>query len=269
MTLQILSLELVSYQEVWELQRTLQRELIAGTGGEHLIICQHPETITIGRSGSRDNILAPPAELKERGVEVFEVERGGDVTFHGPGQLVAYPILNLANRRKDVGWYMRSLEQIVINTLQQLEITGERINGRTGVWTQGTENVIDSGAREDLSDGHCEGASGLERKRKLASIGVRISRWCTLHGLALNIEPLPGFTLINPCGCRDVDAISVRELLNAGSLSAGLSPAELWNVVKSSFIREFNALLVEPYNFQIEKVERRSELQPGNTNPIP
>ncbi len=189
--LQLLGLR--PYREVWELQRQAQQALIEGHGHERLIICQHPPVITLGRSANSANILASPELLLELGVEALEIERGGDVSWHDPGQLVAYPILRLSKRRTDVGWYMRSLEEVIIRLLAEYGIQGERIPGRTGVWTS---NSVQSEQR----------SSEESFPRKIASIGVRISRWCTLHGFSVNIRPYvlangsSCVTLINPCG---------------------------------------------------------------------
>jgi lipoyl(octanoyl) transferase len=212
-------LGLIPYQEAWDLQRQLQQELIAGRQGPVLLICEHQPVITIGRSGKAANIIAPPSELAALGVQVVEVERGGDVTYHGPGQLVAYPILNLSSRRRDVGWYMRTLEESVIRTLQAFEVVGVRRQGRTGVWTENRKNATDS---RPLA---------LEPNRKIASIGVRISRWCTLHGLSLNVRNCQsGFRLINPCGFTDIAATSMEEE-GAGTLAL--------SVVEDRFVPHF------------------------------
>ncbi|MBX7145081.1 MAG: lipoyl(octanoyl) transferase LipB [Oligoflexia bacterium] len=196
----ILSLGRKPYSEVWELQKSLQRALIDGSGTAHLILCEHTPVITIGRSGSTKNVLVPSADLQRRGVELFEIERGGDVTYHGPGQLVAYPIIDLNLKKRDVGWYMRSLEQVVIQTLDRFGVHGERIPGKSGVWTPNAENAIDSAVL------------AASPRQKISSIGVRISRWCTLHGLSLNVDDCrSGFQLINPCGFTDIGVTSIEQ----------------------------------------------------------
>lgn len=185
-TLRVLELGLKPYREVWDLQKKLQAELIAGTGEQTLIICEHSPVITLGTSAEASNVLAREDELKTHGIEVIKIERGGDVTYHGPGQLVAYPILNLNYYRRDVDWYLRQLEQIIIDTLADCGVTGMRIPGKTGVWTSDT--------------------------KKIASIGVRLSRWCTMHGLSLNVQDCSvGFNLINPCGFRDIEMTSLEQ----------------------------------------------------------
>ena len=178
-----------------------------GESEETLILCEHDPVITIGRSAKAGNLLASPEDLAKLGIEAIEIERGGDITYHGPGQLVAYPLLNLNNHRRDVGWYLRLLEDVVIDTLQAFGITGLRYPGRTGVWTQVPENAINFELLERSAQRSSQG-----RPRKIASIGVRLSRWCTLHGLALNVHDCRvGFQCINPCGFTDIDVTSMAE----------------------------------------------------------
>jgi lipoyl(octanoyl) transferase len=181
------------YAEVLELQRDLRRRRIEGELDEDvLLLVEHPPVITLGRGTRPSSLPIAPAELERRGVEVFEVERGGDVTFHGPGQLVGYPILDLRGHRQDLHWYLRSLEDLLIQALGALDIEADRNPGRTGVWTAG---------------------------RKIASIGIHVKQWVTLHGFALNVTTdLDPFDLIVPCGIRQVVMTSVAaELLRADS----------------------------------------------------
>jgi lipoate-protein ligase B len=183
------------YAEVLELQRELRRRRIEGELGEDvLLLVEHPPVITLGRGTRASSLPIDPEELERRGVEVFEVERGGDVTFHGPGQLVGYPILDLREHRQDLHWYLRRLEDVLIQALGQLGIEGNRNPGLTGVWTAG---------------------------RKIASIGIHVKQWVTLHGFALNVTTdLDPFDLIVPCGIRQVVMTSVAaELLRSDSAS--------------------------------------------------
>jgi lipoyl(octanoyl) transferase len=183
------------YAEVLELQRELRRRRIEGELGEDvLLLVEHSPVITLGRGTRASSLPIAPAELERRGVEVFDVERGGDVTFHGPGQLVGYPILDLREHRQDLHWYLRSLEDVLIQALGQLGIEGDRNPGLTGVWTAG---------------------------RKIASIGIHVKQWVTLHGFALNVTTdLDPFDLIVPCGIRQVVMTSVAaELLRPDSAS--------------------------------------------------
>jgi lipoate-protein ligase B len=181
------------YAEVLELQRDLRRRRIEGELDEDvLLLVEHPPVITLGRGTRPSSLPIAPAELERRGVAVFEVERGGDVTFHGPGQLVGYPILDLRGHRQDLHWYLRSLEDVLIQALGALDIEADRNPGLTGVWTAG---------------------------RKIASIGIHVKQWVTLHGFALNVTTdLDPFDLIVPCGIRQVVMTSVAaELLRTDS----------------------------------------------------
>lgn len=181
------------YAEVLELQRDLRRRRIEGELGEDvLLLLEHPPVVTLGRGTRLSSLPIALAELERRGVEVFEVERGGDVTYHGPGQLVGYPILDLRGHRQDLHWYLRSLEDVLIQALGQLDIEAGRNPGLTGVWTAG---------------------------RKIASIGIHVKQWVTLHGFALNVTTdLDPFDLIVPCGIRQVVMTSVAaELLRTDS----------------------------------------------------
>lgn len=199
----IQDLGLKPFREVWELQRETQRALIAGEQSESVFLCEHPPVITLGKSASEDHLRASPAELSRANIEVIRIERGGDVTFHGPGQLVVYPIIDLRKRKTAVDWYMRSLEEVIIRALHDLGFESFRIVEKTGVWT-GT--------------GRCGRPPG---SKKIGSIGVRLSRWCTMHGFSLNIEDLrESFALIDPCGMQEVEVSSVRELLEERRIDA-------------------------------------------------
>ena len=201
---------LIDYQRCREIQLKVQQELIHTERLDAVILCQHPPVITIGKSGSKQNLLISEQELKDHGIELYEVERGGDVTFHGPGQLVLYPLLNLHHFRTDVHWYMRQLEQVTIDFLQLYGIKSTQIDGKTGVWTLSDENGRTS-----------------PHERKIASIGVRISRWRTLHGLAVNIDDCSyGFKHINPCGYSDVLMTSVAQELGSAQLAPDLKSAQ-------------------------------------------
>ena len=213
-TLAIRRLGRLSYEPVWELQRQLQQQLIKEEIPQTLILCEHSPVITIGSSGQEKNLLLPRDALAARGVEVFKVERGGDVTYHGPGQLVAYPIIDLKRHRRDVHWYMRSLEEVTIRTLQDFDIIGLRIPGKTGVWTQPVENVINFGRLEPQQS---------LKQRKIAAQGVRISRWCTMHGASLNVADCrEGFALINPCGFTDIEVTSIQQELGPSRTAPSL-----------------------------------------------
>jgi len=179
------------YADVLTLQREAARARIAGTIDEDLLLLvEHPPVITLGRSSKSAHMLASPAYLHDRGVELFEVERGGDVTFHGPGQLVGYPIIDLKRHRQDLHWYLRQVEELLIKALAGYGLAGTRRPPYTGVW-------IDD--------------------RKIASIGVHARDWVTWHGFALNVSTdLRFFDLIVPCGIPSVRMTSIHaELPNA------------------------------------------------------
>ena len=177
------------YAEVLDLQRAAAAARISGALPQDLLfLVEHPPVVTLGR-GSRDaaHLTASPALLAARGVELYEADRGGDVTFHGPGQLVGYPIVDLARHRRDLHWYLRQLEEVVIRALATFQLAGTREAGRTGVWTE------------------CG---------KIASIGVHVRQWVTWHGFALNVTTdLSYFDLMVPCGIPGVSMTSLEQEL--------------------------------------------------------
>lgn len=176
----------VPYEEGLALQKMLVLQRVAGEIGDTVLLLEHPPTITLGRGARPEHILLDDAALRERGIEIRETDRGGDVTFHGPGQLVGYPIVDLSNRGRDVHRYLRDIEEVLIRTLGDFGLEGGRSPGATGVWIE---------------------------DRKVAAIGVHVSRWVTSHGFSLNVGPdLSGFTAIVPCGIRDrgVTSLSVE-----------------------------------------------------------
>jgi lipoate-protein ligase B len=177
------------YMEALELQRAVARARISGDVPQDvLLLVEHPPVVTLGRSTKAAHLLNDASTLEKRGVELFEVERGGDVTFHGPGQLVGYPIVDLKRHKQDLHWYLRQVEEVLIRALAAFEIEARREPKYTGVWTGG---------------------------RKIASIGVHARDWVTWHGFALNVTTqLSYFDLIVPCGIPEVQMTSVeRELL--------------------------------------------------------
>jgi lipoyl(octanoyl) transferase len=184
----VVDLGTLPYATALELQRAAARARISGAVDEDLLLLvEHPPVITLGRSSKQHHLLASPELLASRGVELFEVERGGDVTFHGPGQLVGYPIIDLKRHRRDLHWYLRQVEEALIRGLAPIGIVATRNPGLTGVWTAG---------------------------RKIASIGVHARDWVTWHGFALNVATdLSYFDLMVPCGIAEVEMTSVvREL---------------------------------------------------------
>ena len=189
--LRVIRLGRTGYSEALELQRDLVEDRKNGRIPDTLLLLEHPHVITLGvrRGGGRHNIVARAEKLQELGVSVFEAGRGGDVTYHGPGQLVGYPILDLRPDRQDVHRYVRDLEDMLIRTCGDFGVTAERLPGMTGAWVN-------------------HPTRGLE---KIAAIGVRISRWITSHGFAFNVTTdLDFFRLIIPCGIADRGVTSLR-----------------------------------------------------------
>jgi lipoyl(octanoyl) transferase len=194
----IVDVGLIGYAEAWELQKRLVTARKNGAIEDVLLLCEHPHVITLGRNGKREHLLASEQVLRQKGVEFRSSDRGGDITYHGPGQVVGYPILNLAAIRKDVVWYVRMLEETMIRATAEFGISAERVTGKTGIWVRGTN---DSNA-----------ASPIEEK--LGAIGVHLSRWVTSHGFAYNVSTdLRYFDLIVPCGITGRKATSLEKIL--------------------------------------------------------
>lgn len=190
-TCHIIDLGLIRYAAAVTMQERVVTARKAGAIGDVLLLCEHPHVITLGRNGNRENLLASENVLKQKGVELHETNRGGDVTYHGPGQLVGYPILDLGAIRKDVRWYVRMLEEVMIRATAEFGIDAGREEGKIGVW------VGDAG-----------------RSEKLAAIGVHLSRWITSHGFAYNVSTdLRYFDLMVPCGIAGRKATSLEKLL--------------------------------------------------------
>ena len=184
MNVQVRDLGLCAYDEVWNLQKEIQAQRIAGESEDTLLLVEHEPVYTLGKNADKNHLLQHYPD----NVQIFQIERGGDITFHGPGQLVGYPILDLHNYKKSVSWYVRSLEQVIINTLQKYGIKGEQKEDLTGVWI---------------------------KDKKIAAFGVRISRWVTMHGFALNVNPdMQYYEGIIPCGILKYGVTSMEKLLN-------------------------------------------------------
>jgi|SRR5712692_2588801 lipoyl(octanoyl) transferase len=212
-TLEVIQAGTVPYQEALAWQRQLAGDRIAGRlPNDVLLLLEHPPVVTLGRNSHAAHLLEPI------GIEVFEVERGGDVTFHGPGQLVGYPILDLRAYKQDLHWYLRTLEQALIEALANLDVPAERNPGFTGVWTRG---------------------------KKIASIGIHVKQWVTWHGFALNVSTdLAHFDRIVPCGIPGVVMTSVQRERGAGSRE------QLWEesvgAVVAGFQKVFGASIIPP-----------------------
>lgn len=213
MKLKVVDLGTVPYGEALDLQRATASARIAGQiVDDVLLLVEHPPVVTLGRGTKPGHLVASEAQLRVRGVELFEVERGGDVTFHGPGQLVGYPIIDLKNHRRDLHWYLRQVEESIIQAMAQFDLPCHRSPGFTGVWTRGLQQ-----------DPHGP-------QRKIASIGVHARDWVTWHGFALNVSTdLSYFDVMVPCGISDVTMTTVqREMGDAfpGSAAVGDSVVE-------------------------------------------
>jgi lipoyl(octanoyl) transferase len=213
----IVDLGLIPYADAWELQKRIVAARKAGAIEDVLLFCEHPHVITLGRSGNRAHLLASEIILRQKGVEYFETTRGGDITYHGPGQIVGYPILNLSAIRRDVVWYVRTLEEAMIRTTADLGIAARRESGKTGVWVDAQERIATQSPRSAQRT--------EETAEKLAAIGVHISRWVTSHGFAYNVSTdLRYFELIVPCGIASRKATSLEKLLQRNVSLAEIKP---------------------------------------------
>lgn len=197
--LDVLGIGRMAYGDALELQRALAQARIEKTlERDVLILVEHPPVVTLGRTTERRHLITPETVLRQRGVELFDIERGGDVTFHGPGQLVGYPIYDLSEHKQDLHYFLRQLEEALIRALDRLGIAGERREKLTGVWTE---------------------------NRKIASIGVHVKKWVTWHGFALNVTTdLSYFDLIVPCGISGVQMTSIQRELGERA------PRDLWGL---------------------------------------
>lgn len=215
MVLRVLELGMVSYCAAFEMQKQLTEQRRAGEIPDTLLLLEHPPTITLGRNAARAHIVASAEALSEQGIECVDTDRGGDVTYHGPGQLVGYPILDLnaPPHKPDLHRYFRQMEEALIGAIGSFGISGERFGGYTGVWV----------ARENAPP------------EKIAAMGIRVSRWITRHGFALNVCPnLSHFAAIVPCGIHDYGVTSMTRVLGRDISVTSVIPA-----VVSSFASIF------------------------------
>lgn len=202
----------MGYTEALALQQQLVARRKAGEIPDQLLFVEHPHVITLGRNAKEQNVLASPDVLARTGIDVQVTDRGGDVTYHGPGQLVGYPIVDLKDWKRDVGAYVRAIEETLIQTLDEFGLRGERVAGMTGVW-------VDGG--------------------KIAAIGVHLSRWVTSHGFALNVDTaLDYFRYIVPCGLT-------RPVTSLRAQGCAASRVQVGAAVRRSFARVFGLELVE------------------------
>ncbi len=182
-TYNILDLGKSHYNDAWKLQKRLQSQRISGQIDDQLLLVEHFPVYTLGKNTPREHLLTKESD----NISIIQTDRGGDITFHGPGQLVGYPILDLNQYKRSITWYMRELEQLIIDVLKEYDINAERKKGLTGVWVKG---------------------------KKIAALGVRISKWVTMHGFSLNINPdLKYYQGIIPCGIKDYGVTSMADLL--------------------------------------------------------
>ncbi len=200
-------LGVVDYKEAWDYQEELFKGIIdqkmynrENHGSEkqtnnYLLFCEHPHVYTLGKNGSENNLLVNMLELQQKEATYYKINRGGDITYHGPGQIVGYPILDLDNFSPDIHQYVANLEEAIIRTIDEYGIKGERFKGASGVWLD---------------------ADNPAKARKICAIGIRSSRWVTMHGFAFNVNTdLSYFDLINPCGFTDKKATSMQKELDA------------------------------------------------------
>ena len=220
-------LGLRSYKEVWDLQEVLLKQNVERKANEadrtttvnHLLFVEHPPVYTLGKSGKEEHVLINEETLKQKGIEYFHINRGGDITFHGPQQLVGYPILDLDKFKTDLGWYLRSLEQVMIDTMSEYGVRGDRSKGETGVW-------IDVGVKG--------------KERKICAMGIKCSRWITMHGFAFNVNTdLSYFDFIIPCGIQNKQVTSLQK-----ELGRAVDMNEFKEKVKRNFEKVFEAVIV-------------------------
>lgn len=219
-------LGVMGYQEAWDFQESLLQENVrlkaAKRSSEtihHFLICEHPPVYTLGKSGHPENLLINEDMLREKGIDFYKTNRGGDITFHGPEQIVGYPILDLEKFSTDLGYYLRSLEEVIILTIGEYGIKGDRSPGETGVWIE---------------------PETKSKARKICAMGVRCSRWITMHGFALNVNTdLNYFNYIIPCGISDKQVTSIEK-----ELGRKIPLDEVKEKLKKNFEKVFDATVI-------------------------
>jgi lipoate-protein ligase B len=222
--LEIIDLGTIDFRRAWYFQREVFKGVRAGIIPSTLVLCRHNPVITLGSQGRREHIKAGLAELDLRGIEIYEIERGGDVTYHGPGQIVVYPIFNLRHLKKDIHWFIRKLEDVMLDFLADFGIEGARKPSLSGVWVDG---------------------------RKIGSIGIAIKDWITFHGLSLNIKKsvLSNFKLIKPCGL-DIEVTSLESVLGR-IISINHAKKILLEQFRQTFLPRSNLVCNEKMEFCI------------------
>lgn len=216
----VIDLGRIGYAEAFALQQRLVVARKAGAAPDIFLLCEHPHVLTLGRSGKLEHLRVSSEALKQKNVEFHASDRGGDITYHGPGQIVGYPILQLAEIRRDVVWYVRQLEEAMIRASAAFGIAAFRVPGRTGVWV----HPAPSGLGTATGDAVAGGPKNMAEE-KLGAIGVHISRWVTSHGFAYNVSSdLRYFDLIVPCGIAGSRATSLEKLLRRPVHTAEVAP---------------------------------------------
>ena len=243
-TCRVILLGRLAYAHAWDLQQRLVMARQAGTAPNLLLLCEHPHVLTLGRNGRIENLRVPGDALARMGVEFHRANRGGDLTYHGPGQIVGYPILRLSEIRRDVVWYVRQLEEVMIRATAAFGVAAFRVPGRTGVWARPAETA--AGRPAPLEE-------------KLGAIGVHISRWVTSHGFAYNVcTDLSYFDLIVPCGLSDCRVTSLEKLLGRP-----VAPAEVLPRVAGEFGRAFGLEMQTARSQDLEEWLAQAEVQPA------
>lgn len=234
----VVELGRVGYAEALELQQRLVAARKKDAAPDVLLLCEHPPTITLGRNGDLRNLRMSREGLAQLGVEFHHANRGGDITYHGPGQIVGYPILKLDEIRRDVGWYVRQLEEAMISATAAFGIAAFRVAGRTGVWTRRA--------------GTFSGTAPVEEK--LGAIGVHLSRWVTAHGFAYNVSTdLSYFDLIVPCGITGCRTTSLEDLLGASFTGRRLTRTEVLPEITAGFGAALNLELADATREQLRE----------------
>jgi len=218
-----------SFSDAWEYQEDIFKKIIdqkiKNRSNENkmetnnfLIVTEHDPVYTIGKSGDISNLLLNDDEMKTQGIEFYKINRGGDITYHGPGQIMGYPIIDLDNFFTDINFYLRKLEEVIINTLESYDLEGFTIKGETGVWVKDNNGL----------------------SKKVCAFGIRASRWVTMHGFSFNVNPeLNYFKNIIPCGITDKGVTSVSELINRN-----IEMTEIKQILYKNFAESFSAKLV-------------------------
>jgi lipoyl(octanoyl) transferase len=217
----------IDFKAAWEIQeiyfnKVVEQKLYNRTAEvqvptkNYLLVCEHPLVYTLGKSGKEDHLLLSEQQLEEKGAKYYKINRGGDITHHGPGQLVIYPIFDLENFFTDIHLYLRYLEEAVMNTLKHFDILSGRFEGYTGVWIDADKPSA----------------------RKICAMGIKCSRWVTMHGLALNVNNnLDFFNYIVPCGIKEKDVSSVQKELNGGAITVN----DVSSILIDDIIKQFGA----------------------------